>query len=320
MTVLVVTPYWPSEEFPSAGIFVKRQVDILREKGITVNVFHIEGKGKIFNYLRAIVLLRRFVRNKHFDLVHAHWGNTALIAIFSFLPMAITYRGSDLMGIYKNGKVSFLGKLIVWISKKMAYFSRCLIFVSAELSSKITIDKPKYIIPSGLDLERIPLIDRKIAKKNLGLPLDKKIIIFPGNPERSVKRYKLFINTLNQLNRSDIYPHVIYGVDHQILLQHLNAADFLLFTSAHEGSPNVVKEALACNLPIVSVNVGDVKEHISNIKGCYMVDEDSPEALGNALLEAFNYNYEGYNSRKLVEYLDEHLLVDKLIDIYKKHY
>lgn len=316
----MVTPDWPTNETPYAGVFIKRQVDFLKKRGIGVTVFHINGKGKIINYIKACFSVRRLSRSEKFNLVHAQWGHSAFLGLCTGLPMAITYRGSDLMGIFKSNRLTFAGRFIIWFSKTVAYRARCLIFVSKGLADRILINKPKFIIPSGLDLNKISLRDKALLRKELNLPLDKKIIIFPNNPNRTVKRYQLFADTINYLNREDISGHVVHGVEHEQLLKHLMASDFLLFTSKSEGSPNIIKEALACNLPIVSVNVGDIKDRISSIEGCFVVEEDTPHVLAQALTRALNYNYNGYNSRKFVEDLNEDSLISKLIDIYSKYF
>jgi glycosyltransferase involved in cell wall biosynthesis len=95
------------------------------------------------------------------------------------------------------------------------------------------------------------------------------------------------------------------------------ASDFLIFTSIHEGSPNVIKEALACNLPIISVDVADVKQRIEHIQGCYLVDSYSAQELSNCLKNALDYDYSNYKSIHHVMDLDENILIKKLIQVYK---
>ncbi len=320
MNVLMITPDWPTNETPYAGVFIKRQVDFLKQEGIDVTAFHINGKGKLINYIKASISVRKLAKSKKFNLVHAQWGHSAFLGMCTGLPMIITYRGSDLMGIFKNDKLTFAGRFIIFFSKTIAHRARCLIFVSKGLADKISINKPKFIIPSGLALSKIPLRNKNLLRKELLLPLDKKIIIFPNNPERKVKRYQLFEDTIKKLNRDDVIAHVVHGLEHEQLLKHLMASDFLLFTSKSEGSPNIIKEALACNLPIISVDVGDVKERVSAINGCFVVEEDTPQTLAEVLSKALDYDYNGYNSRQFLEDLDEGLLIKKLIEVYNTYF
>jgi glycosyltransferase involved in cell wall biosynthesis len=77
--------------------------------------------------------------------------------------------------------------------------------------------------------------------------------------------------------------HYLRGVSNAEVPIWMNASDALLLTSVHEGSPTVVKEALACSVPVVSVDVGDVGERIEGIAGCHL-SSPQPEALAAKLM------------------------------------
>jgi len=96
----------------------------------------------------------------------------------------------------------------------------------------------------------------------------------------------------------------------------MNACDALLLTSVHEGSPNVVKEALACELPVVSVNVGDVRTRIEGIDGCVVVDSASPDALAAALESVLRRNGRIVARDKIAD-LDEARIAAQVIDVYR---
>ena len=82
--------------------------------------------------------------------------------------------------------------------------------------------------------------------------------------------------------RPDVDLHVVHGLPPECVPLHMNACDLLLLTSVHEGSPMVVKEALACNLPVVAVPAGDVATRLQDVAGCHVVDAE-PEALASAV-------------------------------------
>ena len=97
----------------------------------------------------------------------------------------------------------------------------------------------------------------------------------------------------------------------------MNACDVLLMTSLHEGSPNVVKEALACNLPIVSTDVGDVRNRIGALDGCVVCATDDPATIAEALNQVLSRR-QGIDGRKAVLDLDEQVLTSKVIDVYRR--
>jgi teichuronic acid biosynthesis glycosyltransferase TuaC len=109
-------------------------------------------------------------------------------------------------------------------------------------------------------------------------------VLFPANSGDPVKRPQLAQSAVDTLNRQGLRAemHALHGVPHHRVPVWLNASDALLLTSAHEGSPNIIKEALACNVPVVSVDVGDVRERIAGIKGCHIAPP-LPEALAAGL-------------------------------------
>jgi glycosyltransferase involved in cell wall biosynthesis len=144
------------------------------------------------------------------------------------------------------------------------------------------------IIPCGIDLDRFKPLDQKTCRAQLGW--DDKIfhVLFPSHRENTVKRFGLACAAVDVLSRSGIQAelHDLQGVPNHEVPIWLNASDALLLTSQHEGSPTVIKESLACNLPIVSVDVGDVRERIDGIHGCYLANSQ-PEDLSSKLREVY---------------------------------
>ena len=141
------------------------------------------------------------------------------------------------------------------------------------------------IIPCGIDLERFTPLDRQACLNRLGWAADRFHVLFPSNAGNPVKRPALAGAAVAAANRLGIPAEIHYlrGVSNAEVPLWINASDVLLLTSLHEGSPTIVKEALACHLPVVSVNVGDVEEQIRGVEGCHLASAD-PDALAARLL------------------------------------
>jgi glycosyltransferase involved in cell wall biosynthesis len=108
-----------------------------------------------------------------------------------------------------------------------------------------------------------------------------------------------------------------WGVPHDRMPYLMNAADALIFTSLQEGSPNAVKEALACNLPVVSVPVGDVAERLRGVSNCELVQEDDPDALATALERVLQRGGRS-DGRTAVANLDERVIAQRVINVYTR--
>jgi len=299
--------------------FIVRQVKFLRKSGIHVDVFHFRGRKNPLNYARAKIALYRYCNGKSYDLVHAQWGQSAFLAIPRKLPLVITYRGTDLEGLPdKNGHDSQYGKLLSLGSRVVSRFANQIILVSDNLGRKLPTCT-FHVIPSGIDLSLFKPMDRGKIRNQLGYQQNQSIVLFVGSSENPIKRYRLAKRAV-ELVKNDIPTVVLINpnnIPHQIMPNFFNASDVLLLTSIHEGSPNVVKEALACNLPVVSTDVGDVRERIENIEGCIVCEDGQPSTIAEALKQVLNRNSR-IEGRNTVLNLDENLLTKKVIAVYNK--
>ncbi len=316
--VLMITSEYPTEERPMGVPFIVRQIDFLRREGIDIDLFHFRGNKNFLNYLAAWWRLRKHTKGKHYDLMHAQWGHSAALALPKNLPWVITFRGNDLEGIIgKNGKPTFLGKILRTVSKVMGWMADEVIVVSESLARNLK-RKDFHVIPSGLDLEIFRPFSQAEARKALGFPLEKKLILFAAasikNPR---KRYDLAKSAVELLkDKFEVELIVATGVSHQMIPVYMNACDALLLTSVHEGSPNVVKESIACNLPVVSVDVGDVRTRIEDIEGCFFSDDDTPEKIAEALTKVLSKGGRIKGSEMIAD-LDERITSKRVIEVYK---
>ncbi|HRJ30845.1 MAG TPA: glycosyltransferase [Cyclobacteriaceae bacterium] len=318
MNVLMITTEWPTPDQPHRVPFLTRQVELLKSGGINIHVFHFEGKKDPINYLKAYQKVRALIKTGNFNIVHAQWGQSALPALGSGLPMVVTFRGSDLFGIANtDGSYSWKGKILQVISRGVARNADHIILVSEKMRSKLPVltGKEISIIPSGINLSLFQPMAKVDCRKQLGLAEDKKLVLFGGDPDRTDKRFYLANEALNLVKENlNVDFLKVKSVPQSQMPIYLNAADVVLLTSKHEGSPNIVKEALACNRPVVSVDVGDVSERLANLSGCWVV-VDSPLAIAESLTKVLN-STESYDYRNAVLPLDENIVTDRIIEIY----
>lgn len=278
LRILVLTNMWPSIQEPTSGIYVKEQVDALQilAPGLKLEPMVIESARSRIEYLRTVSRLKRKLESGY-DLVHAHYGLTAAVAVTqSHCPVVATFHGSD---IYIGWQ-----RLISRFATRRAAAS---IFVSERLRQKMGCPNGR-IIPCGVDLGYFRPRERSAARELLGWSQRRRLVLFPGNPDNAMKNYSLFeavLSTLPDPLRRETDPVILTGVPREKVPLYLAAVDAVLITSRYEGACTVAKEALACGRPVVSVVVGDVPEMVSGVPGC-AVALSEPEALAAALTRA----------------------------------
>lgn len=289
MRVLVVTAMYPTREKPTGGIFVKEQVESLREAGVDVDIFVFDGNGSAKNYLKAGFTLRDILSKQSYDLVHAHYGLTGAIAIMQKrCPVVVTFHGSDLLGMVNSqNKYTIGGKVRTIISKVAALGAAQCIVVAEHLKAKLK-PKPALTIPMGVDLSLFKPIPNNEARKRLGITNNKHLALFAAHPQNQSKRFDIAQEAVHLLQKDklDVELLPIYNKPHHEVPLYMNSCDVLVFPSMYEGSPCVIKEAMACNLPIVSADVGDVAERIKGVEGCYLCERvpyDVADKLRQAL-------------------------------------
>jgi len=283
---------------------VKNQGESLKSEGIEVEYFRIKGKGFI-GYLKAVPVLRKFLRKNNFDVVHAHYSLSALAAsLAGAKPMVVSLMGSDL-----NAK-SYYKYLIRFCNR---FFWSQIIVKSEDMKRSIGI-KNIRVIPNGVNFDIFRPINKNEAIKKNGWSLDKKYVLFAANPNRPVKNFALAESAFNKMADSSLELKYFENVPFQDIVYYHNAASVVLLTSHSEGSPNVIKEAMACNAPIVATNVGDVDEIISKTEGCYLSDFDANDVANKIKLAL---KFDETNGRKNIKHLESSVIANRIIDIYK---
>lgn len=282
MRVLMVTNMYPTARDPAYGVFVKAQVEALAAEGVDVEVEFIDGRTSATAYITGITRLRRRLRTSIFDIVHAHYGLTGFVAAFQPLPLVVTFHGDDLLGTpSRAGGITMKSRLGRWASAVGARRANGLICVSEQLRLALRRHQDRQrarVIPGGIDIERFSPAPRQLARQRLGIPSHSRVVLFPSTPGEQRKRLDLAKAAIKAIepSYSAIQLLVVSGVSYDRMPDYYRAADCLLLTSDWEGSPTVVKEALCCDLPVVSVDAGDSWQWLRLAAGCQLVERQLP--------------------------------------------
>jgi len=319
LKVLIITSEWPTGTHPEWATFIVDQVESLRAIKVQVDVFPFRGSKNPINYFISWVKVRAKLFQDQYDLIHAHFGQSGLLALPKTVPLAVTFHGSDLQGYPRtDGSFSIGSELLQVVSRFMAHIADANILVSEHLLSYMPDGCDSVTIPCGVNFSVFRPIRREDAVKYLGLDKRRRYILFPANPDRVVKRYSLAEETIRIVQQSfpDVELLSLTNVSHSKVPYFINASQAILLTSFQEGSPMVVKEALACNTPVVSVDVGDVRKVTENIDGCRICTDD-PEDLTDAVIDVLE-NHEKIESRDKVEFLDVNIVAKSIFEQYQK--
>lgn len=259
-----------------ASPFVLSQVKSIRKQGVQVKLLLIE-KGGIIGYLKMITKINTAIHKFKPNLIHAHYGFSGLLAnIQRKIPVVTTYHGSDI-NIKRNKIFSFFSALL----------SKDNIFVHRDLPKEIRYNRKLNIIPVGVNLSDYKPIDKQIAKQILAFNLGEKYILFSSQYDNPVKNYPLALTAIKLLGKKYELIEMKGYSPYELNIMY-NAVDVLLVTSHRETGPLVVKEAMACNLPIVSVDVGDVASVVGKTPGTYICQPNADE-LVRELKKAMKY-------------------------------
>jgi len=320
MRVLIMSAIYPTPEKPAWGTFIRTEVESLRNAGIDVELLLLTGSSRKWNYLNAMFQLRRLLASKTIDLIHAHIAYVGMVARMQWkLPVVVTYPGSDLLGLVKpQGKKALLSPLVVEAGRILARCVDASIVQSAEMARVLNTKTNTYVIPYAIDMETFGLTNKDEARAALGLDPHKKYLLFAANPQIAVKRFPLAKAAADELKKRD--PSIELLVVHQEpqdrLALVMNACDALVFPSYQEGSPNIVKQAMACNLPIVATDVGDIGEVIGNTKGCH-VCKPEVEDFVKRLSEILSHR-QRTQGREQVQHLAGPSIAQKIISVYEQ--
>jgi glycosyltransferase involved in cell wall biosynthesis len=283
MRILAITPELPTAGSPGSMAPGARQIQSLRDLGLDVTVQDMRGT-RVLKYLKAPGRMRRELGR--IDLIHAHFGYCGWIARMQWrVPVVISFMGDDLLGTPQaNGDLEWFSRVMVQANKRLAKWVTQVIVKSQEMAEVIA-PVPCHVIPNGIDTRLFRPLPQAEALQKLGWDDQKTYLLFPGNPDNPRKGFALASEATQvaeqQLGRPiELVP--LWRVDPDLVPFYMNACHAMWMTSRIEGSPNVVKEAMACDLPVVAVPVGDVEQLCTGVSG-YAVCPRQPEALGTRM-------------------------------------
>lgn len=294
--------------------FFEQQVRALERRGVREKTVSVPGSRRVtdrtsssrsvFDYVRFYPrVLRHSLRG--FDLVHANYGLTAPAALGQpTRPIVLTLWGSDLFGDYG------------WVSRWCAERADAVIVMTEEMASELgTIDT--HVIPHGVDLDRFRPMSQQTARAQVNWRRDAAHVLFPYAKRRPVKDYpraESVVRAVRDRVDEDIELHTLFDEPHDRMPLYMNAADAMIMTSKHEGSPNSVKEAMACNLPVVTTDVGDVGERLAAVTPSYVCQSD--EELVEGLVDVLDRRTRS-NGRKHVESLGVDRMAERIVAVYE---
>ena len=285
---------------------VKAQGESLKKFGVSVEYFIIQGKG-VKGYSKNALRLRKHLKTKKYDVVHAHFVFSAYVATLAGAkPLVVSLMGSDTA---KTGVIKIITRFLL---KNVWGFT---LVKSEKMKAEIGFDD-LLVLPNGVNFTHFKPFNREEAIAKIGWNPQKRHVLFGSSPSRPEKNFDLAQKAFNALNLPNIELKTLENVPFEIVPYYYSAADVVLLTSHREGSPNVIKEAMACSRPIVVTPVGDVQKVIGDTAHCHIVDAET-DKVAAALSEILSLPYLSTDGRQQISWLNQDEIALKLIEIYK---
>jgi teichuronic acid biosynthesis glycosyltransferase TuaC len=299
------------------------QMSSLQAEGVHINYAIIDHKSSPQHFIRSGKRLREQVRFHSADLVHVTWGtfSALLTVLFSPVPVVVSFCGSDILGGYSlSGKKALKSKLSVILSQLAAFLATGIIAKSEKIRKAIwkTNRNKATVIPNGVNLAHFYPADRLSARTYLGWDAHTPVILFFHVNGQVVKNRSLADEVLALVVQQvpGTVMKVVQDVPHKELQHYYNAADVMLLTSFHEGSNNSVKEALACNLPVVSVDCGDTADRLSSVHPSAVVASYNARELATQVAAILTRTQRS-NGHAAVAAISEPAIAQRIVQLYK---
>lgn len=273
MKLLIIGRYKP--QFPKNLLpFALEQGESLRQLGHTVEYFAVKG-----NYLLAVRELKQKIRAFQPDIIHAHYGLSAITAeLQSMVPVVTTFHNGETL----NKGVNLLTSLFSLRSKHVVYVAR-------HIYDLVYFKHKNYsIIPCGVNMDDCHVIDHKEARQQLEFEDGVTYILFGGGFDNLRKNYAILRDAVERIEQQPWIPleggercgNIVClemkGLSRAECVLRMNACDLFALPSHSEGSPQALKEAMACNCPIIATDVADVKHLLGDLSGHYILRNPRP--------------------------------------------
>ena len=283
MKILLVSRY--KEQFTRNMLpFVLEQGESLRAAGcdahgepITVDYFTVRG-----NYVKAAVELRKKIRETRPDIVHAHYGLSGVTAALAVLSLRLSLSSSApaLVSTFHNGET--LNRKVNFLCSLFSLRADHVIYVAEHIRDKaIFVNKHNTTLPCGVNLEESKPTDYQQARAQLGFDSEKYYILFGGAFSNTRKNVALLREAVDKLHQSQIKNHQskieileMKGMDRKTVALYMSACDMFALPSKSEGSPQALKEAMACGCPCLATDIADVRLLLGGLEGNYICSFD----------------------------------------------
>ncbi len=305
-----------------SGVFMHTLFDAMKRLAVDVSLHYTGYLWGPIRILRAARQLRSDAGE--YDLVHAQFGSSAGF-VTSFVPKkkVLTLRGSDLAG-YEGGHLGYRMHSLAcrWMTRRaLGSYSRVIV-MSNRMKQQVECLRgcpPVDTLPSGIDLNKFTPTDRAEARRRLGEEGNAAPWILFSSVTRvnPIKRMPLASAAVELVRARlpDVELKFLTGQSPDTVPLWVNASNAVLLTSTHEGWPNIIKEALACNVPFVSTDVSDLKELVADEPTCAVADA-TPEALAEELLAVLG-RQRPTTLRRHVECMDADVIARRLVRLYE---
>ena len=327
MKILIIGRYKP--QFPQNLLpFVLEQGESLRQLGLDIEYMPVRG-----NYILAVRNLKRKIRECKPDIVHAHFGLSAITAeLQSLVPVVTTFHNGETL----NWHVNLMTSLFSLRAKHVIYVAQHiydLVYFKAKNHS---------IIPCGVNMDDCHVIDQVAARQQLGFEDGVKYILFGGGFDNLRKNYAILREAVERIEQvpwvpveggercGNIVCLEMKGLSRAECVLRMNACDLFALPSHSEGSPQALKEAMACNCPILATDIADVRTLLGELPGHYILrnprktherwdaDEKSLDEMVTLLQEALHFSGRTNGCDRILEMgLSNEQVAQRLIAIYQ---
>ena len=289
--------------------FVDEQGEAIRSLGNEVDYFLVEGKG-LLSYFSAKKSFLQKIKSFNPDIVHAHYGLSGITAVLQEkVPVVTTFHNGETLGFKQN-------LLSSAFSLKASY----MVYVAQHIYDKAYFKRKDdfSIIPCGVNLDECVITDYDKARIELGFEKKKKYILFGGAFENLRKNYPLLKKSIELLQRDDIVVLEMKGLTRPEVSKLMSACDLFALPSKSEGSPQALKEAMACNCPIMATDVADIRHLLGDVKGHFICSFE-PENVASALNSALDFEGRTLGRNRIIELgLENRQVAEKLVRIYER--
>lgn len=325
--ILVVTSMYPTAHLPHFGVFVSEQVRSLRSAGVGVDVVFVNPQETRLNYVLGLPRVLAQLRLAPYQVIHTHHTYTVpLVAAARTLahsraPIILTNHEGEMLDKAARSRPWQLPTVLrssTTVKRWMAGAADFTIFVSQQLSDALATNGRHQVIPCGVDLELFAPADRRTCRAQLGLPSDATVLFFPASPRARGKRFDL-VQAACEILRDRIPTLKLVtggGIPYAMMPVYYNAADVVIQSSFYEASPTVVKEALACEIPLVSTDSGDTREIVEDVPFCFVCRDEARELAAHVMM-CVGQRAAGGRARLMARGLSLDQVAHRLIQVYR---